>query len=105
MAHTIHGEPYAAGSDTSHEAAIRAQKWAGPQGVKVYRWIVDRGQYGGTQKEAQRLIPIGQSSACGRFKALEDAGAIEKTSAHREGCIVYRAVPRAPRQYHQVGLF
>lgn len=94
MPHTRHGEPFAAGSSTSYEAALKARAFVSEQGIKVLHWLQQRGEWGGTMKEAEHSLEIGRPSCCARFKALEDAGAIEKTSTKRAGCAVYRVVLR-----------
>ena len=90
MPYTRHGEPFAAQSDTSYEAALKARKFVAAQGLRVWRWL----RYtclvcGGTQKEAAEALCMGRPSLCARFKALEDAGAILKTTYRRSGCAVY----------------
>ena len=84
------GVPFAPGSDTSYEAALRAAPFVAEQGVKVYRWLRTRGASGGTQKEAAFALSLERPSLCARFKALEQHTAIEKTPGRRGGCAVYR---------------
>ena len=82
--------PWAKGSPTSYEAALAAKKFISRQGLEVYRWLVWRGAYGGTQKEDVDQVPgLSRPSACARFKALEDAKEIRKTSMRRAGCSAY----------------
>ena len=83
--------PWAKGSPTSYEAALAANKFIAKQGVDVYRWIVWRMAYGGTQKEAVIGVPgLSRQSACARFRALEQAGAIRcNKTRRRDGCAVY----------------
>lgn len=99
MAHTSQHVPFAAGSETSHEAAIRAQKFVNRQGLVVYRWLRKRGGFGGTQREAAEYLGITRQSLCARFKALQDAGAIVCVkSMKRSGCCAYRVVGPVPSQ-------
>lgn len=86
--------PYQRGSDTSRDAAIRAQAFVGEQGATVYAWIASQGAHGGTQKEAERALGIGRPSLCARFRALELTSAILKTGERRGSCVVYRAMAR-----------
>lgn len=88
MPHTKHGEPYAGGSETSYEAALRARQFVSEQGLRVFQWLKRRGT--GTQREAERELHIARPSLCARFKALEDVGAIRKTSVKRDGCTAYQ---------------
>lgn len=83
--------PFQSGSDTSHDAALRAQSFVGRQGVKVLLWFEGRGERGGTQKEAAEGLGIGRPSVCARVNALEQQGRLIKTSARRAGCSVYVA--------------
>jgi hypothetical protein len=101
MAHTRDGIAYAGGSETSYEAAIRARKFVSDQGIEVLHWL--QGRSDGTQKEAERQLHISRASLCARFKALEDAGAIRKTSTKREGCFAYVATGHQPPT--QLGMF
>jgi hypothetical protein len=82
--------PYQHGSDTSRDAALRAQAFIGQQGQDVLTWIASHGEAGATQKEASAALGIGRPSLCARFNALEQTGAIVKTTARRGGCYVYR---------------
>lgn len=84
--------PYARGSETSRDAAIRAQSFVGEQGATVYAWILEQGLHGATQKEAERALGIGRPSLCARFRALEQTSAILKTGERRGGCVVYKAM-------------
>ena len=93
MPRTAHGTPYAAHSDTSYMAALQAQAFVSKQGLAVWTWLCRR-PHGGTQREAARALEIGRPSLCARFRALEEAGAITKTEARRDGCVVYRATDR-----------
>ena len=82
--------PWAKGSPTSYEAALAARKFVSRQGLEVYRWLVWRGAYGGSQKEACAQVPgLSRPSACARFRGLEQAGAIRRTSMRREACACY----------------
>lgn len=91
MPYTQTGLPYAPGSDTSHDAAVTAQRFVGQQGEDVHDWIAARGILGATMAEAEQLMPIRRSSACARFNALEKAGRLVKTDERRAGCFVYVA--------------
>ena len=82
--------PWATGSPTSYEAALAAKKFVSRQGLDVYRWLKWRGAYGGTQREACEQVPgLSRPSACARFRGLEQAGAIRRTSMRREACACY----------------
>lgn len=97
MAYTRAGQPFAAPSDTSYEAAIQARAFVAEQGMAVYRWLKQQAK-GGTQKEAAAALNIGRPSVCARFKGLEDAMAIRKTSARRGKCTVYEVCGAVPSQ-------
>ena len=96
MPYTPHGEPAAPGSETSYEAALRASTFVAAQGLRVYRWLQSR--VDATQKEASTALGIDRASLCARFKALEDAGAIAKTSLRRAGCTAYQVIGPEPVQ-------
>ena len=82
--------PYASGSDTSRDAAIRATKFVGEQGMEVLAWFRQRGAYGGTQKEACAALGIERPSMCARCNALEESKALIKSKTERRGgCAVY----------------
>lgn len=81
--------PFASGSDTSRDSAVKAQKFVGRQGIEVLAWVVQRGAFGGTQKEAARELEIERASVCARVNALEKVGKLRKTTERREGCVVY----------------
>ena len=89
MPYTRAGIAFAAGSDTSYEAGIRAHQFVQAQGIAVYRWVKSRGAYGSTQKEAEAALHMGRPSLCARFKALEEVQAIRKTEQRRAGCTAY----------------
>lgn len=93
MPRTAHGTPYAAGSDTSYAAALQARAFVSTQGLAVWRWLRTQAK-GGTRKDAEAALGIKPQSLCARLKALEEAGAITKTEARRDGCVVYRATDR-----------
>lgn len=84
--------PFQSGSDTSHDAAVKAQKFVGKQGIDVLAWFLERGEFGGTQKECHDRTGIERSSICARVNALEKVGNLVKTNERRDGCAVYRAV-------------
>lgn len=92
MPYTQAGLPYAPQSDTSRDAATRAQKFVGKQGIEVLAWFQGRGGHGGTQKEASQALDIDRASICARVNALEKVGNLVKTSQRRDGCAVYRSV-------------
>lgn len=100
MPYTPDGTPWAKNSPTSYEAALAADKFISRQGLAVYRWLVSRGRFGGTHKEAVLGVPgLSRQSACGRFKALEDAKAIWcNKSRRRMRCAVYEVVGPHPQQ-------
>lgn len=95
----IETRPYAAQSDTSRDAALRAKAFVYRQGLEVYRYLASCGSRGATQKEVSAALGIGRPSCCARFKALEDAGAIRKVEySRRDGCTVYVKGGRVPEQ-------
>ena len=80
--------PWASGSETSHDAAVRARDFVGPQGAAVLAVIADSG--GLTQKEIAARGGWGRPSVCALVRALELAGDIEKVPGlRRDGCAVY----------------
>jgi hypothetical protein len=103
MGHTRDGQPYAGGSETSYEAALRAKAFVSEQGLRVFQWLKGKGSRGGTQREAERELHISRPSLCARFKALTDAGAIRATVAKREHCAVYVTTGGTVPQ--QLGMF
>lgn len=90
--YTQDGLPWQAGSDTSHDAAVKASAFSGRQAANVYAFIRTSGSAGVTQREASDYLDIGRPSICARFRELEQAGRIVKTTARREGCACYVAV-------------
>lgn len=74
--------PWTSGSDTSHEAAVQAKDFVGPQGEAVLAWF--RSRRDGTQKEAAAALGMGRASICARVRALEMAGALVKTTTKLE---------------------
>lgn len=83
--------PYAAGSDTSHEAAVKARDFVGPQGDAVWAYVRGWGLYGATQKEISAGTGIGRASVAARCHALWRQARLEKLDTKREGCAVYIA--------------
>lgn len=83
--------PYAAGSDTSRDAALQARHFVGRQGLQVLVWFEQRGAEGGTQRECAEALSLGRPSVCARVRALEQHGALVKTTARRAACSVYVA--------------
>ena len=59
--------PFQSQSDTSREAAKRAEAFVGPQGADVLRWFLERGARGGTQREASEALGISRASMCAGF--------------------------------------
>jgi len=84
--------PFQSGSDTSRDAATKAQRFVCRQGIEVLAWFQQRGAFGGTQKECHAATGLERSSICARVNALEKVGNLVKTSERREGCAVYRSV-------------
>lgn len=84
--------PFAAGSETSRDAALEAAQFVGRQGLAVLAWFQGCGVQGGTQKEASAALNIGRPSICARVRALEQQGQLWKTTDRRRGCAVYRAM-------------
>lgn len=103
MSHTRDGLAYAGGSETSYEAALRARAFVAEQGLKVYRWLKAKGLHGGTQREAEAELHISRPSLCARFKGLEEAGAIKKSSQRRDKCQAY--VVTGDQVPEQLGMF
>lgn len=81
--------PFQSGSETSRDAALKALRFVGDQGVTVLDYIRECGRFGVTQKEAAEELHIGRPSICARFNALEKSGEIVKTTERRSGCAVY----------------
>lgn len=81
--------PFQSGSDTSRDAAVKAQKFVGRQGIEVLAWFVERGARGGTQREASQQLMIARASMAARVHALEKVGNLVKTAERRDGCAVY----------------
>ena len=81
--------PFQPASETSREAAERAQAFVGDQGARVLAWIQVRGSFGATQRECSEALGIGRPSICARVRALEQVGQIVKTDRKRDGCFVY----------------
>jgi hypothetical protein len=81
--------PFQSSSDTSRDAAIRMVPCAGRQSATVLGWFSLRGALGGTQKECSEQCGYGRPSVCARVRELELAGLLVKTSARRQGCVVY----------------
>ena len=95
MPYTQAGLPYAPQSDTSHDAAIAAQKFVGKQGAEVRAWFVARGAHGGTQKEASAALGIARASMAARVNALVQTGSLIKSVSERRGsCAVYLTTER-----------
>lgn len=87
---SIFEQPYQAGSDTSHDAAVAARKFIGRQGLTVLAWFASRGAYGGTQREAAEALNLGRPSICARTHALEQTGQLVKLpGTTRQRCAVY----------------
>lgn len=82
--------PWQAGSDTSHDAAVAADGFANHQRARYFQWLRDRGEWGGTDKEAHAALGIERSSLCCRRMELRRQGRVEKTEMRREGCAVFR---------------
>jgi hypothetical protein len=83
--------PFQSQSDTSRDAAIRAQSFAGKQAATVLGWFAIRGAQGGTQRECSEQCGYARASVAARVNALERAGLLVKTSERREHCAVYRS--------------
>lgn len=81
--------PYAANSDTSRDAALKARDFVGAQGRKVLGWFEGRGTFGGTQREASAALHIERASIAARVNALEKQGQLRKTAERRDACAVY----------------
>lgn len=86
--------PYARGSATSKAAADRAKSFIGEQGERVYRWFLEQGTTGATQKHASAALGISRASMCARVNALERDGRLVKTARRIDGCAVYRVSSR-----------
>lgn len=82
--------PYARDSETSKAAAERAKSFVGEQGERVYRWFVQQGVEGGTQKQVSAALGIGRPSIAARVNALEREGRLIKTARRVDGCATYR---------------
>lgn len=104
MPYTRSGAPFAVGSETSFEAALKAKAFVSKQGLDVFGWLKGRGMHGGTQSEAEVALKIRRQSLCARFRGLEKAGAIRKTSRKRDGCQVYEVCASQPPEQLEIGL-
>jgi hypothetical protein len=91
LASDRHELPYASESDTSRDAAVKAQRFVAKQGIEVLGWFMQCGERGGTQKECHMETGIERSSICARVNALEKVGNLVKTEERRGGCAVYLA--------------
>lgn len=87
------GLPFQSGSDTSHDAAIRAELFAQPQCRKYLDWLIACGPTGGTDKEAHRGTGIARASICCRRMELKAQGLIADAGLRREGCTAWRVLP------------
>lgn len=95
MPYTNLGLPWAPQSDTSHQAAKRAELFFTDQQRKVLVDVKAQGFYGSTQKECHARTGIARAALAPRFKELTDGGHFLKSAVERrEGCAVYRAVER-----------
>lgn len=83
--------PYQRSSQTSRDAAKRAQSFVGQQGERVALWYAELGRTGATQKQASEALRISRASICARVNALERAGRLVKTARRIDGCAVYRS--------------
>jgi hypothetical protein len=80
--------PYASGSETSRDAAIRALAFAETQEARYFRWLSQRDQ-GGTDAEAEREIPMKRQSVCARRNELVNRGLVINTGLRRGHCAVW----------------
>jgi hypothetical protein len=85
------GLPWAPHSDTSHDAAIAAEAFAGRQQVQYLTWLRSRGQRGGTDAEAEAEIPMRRSAVCARRNEAMRCGLVVKTDQRRGACAVWCA--------------
>lgn len=88
--------PYARGSRTSRDAAVRSERKAETDRKRVLDLLraVPRGM---TDKELQAALNLSGDSERPRRWELEGEGLIYKTQERRGGCFVYRAVPGSAR--------
>ena len=83
--------PFAAGSETSRDAAVAIRETASTQRERYFRWLAGR-VHGSTDAEAEASIPMRRSSICARRNELMKAGRILKTDWRRGGGTVFRAL-------------
>lgn len=83
--------PYASGSDTSHDAAVVAGAFSELQRDRYLRWLQSRGEFGGTDGEAEKQLAMRRSSVCARRNELMKDGRIVKAARRRNGCQVWRS--------------
>lgn len=83
--------PFHSQSDTSRDAAVKAEKFVGKQGREVLDWFRSRGIVGATQREASEALGIARASMAARVHALEQQGKLRKTTARALGCFIYVA--------------
>jgi DNA-binding MarR family transcriptional regulator len=84
-----HQLPFQSGSETSRDAAVKAQRFVGKQGADVLHFLEWAGDCGATQREIAEALHIGRPSVCARVRALEQCGDVVKTPARRQNCAVY----------------
>jgi len=88
-----HELPFASDSDTSRDAARTAERFIGPQGRAVLRYVLEcEPEYGATQKEIAWGLQMARASVAARVHALEQQGRLVKSGPRRSGCNVYRCV-------------
>lgn len=84
--------PYAPQSETSRESAIAAGAFATNQREQYFRWLQSKGDFGGTDGEAERQLKLRRSSVCARRNELRTAARVVKTDRRRDGCEVWRTL-------------
>lgn len=100
--------PFAAGSDTSHEAAHRIAPVSGMARRLVLIRYADCGPHGATRDEVSNMIPMRLATVCARTHELVRVGALEPTTELRptsSGCLaeVLRITPAGAAMLAQSG--
>ncbi len=75
--------PFASGSDTSHDAAVAARRFAGSQRERLLQFYVQRGRVGATDSEACAAVGLSRSSCCARRAGLMHDGLVVRLDGAR----------------------
>lgn len=75
--------PFAAGSPTSHAAALAIEPHMGADAERVLRCIRSGGEHGRTCQEVERLLDMPHETASARVNGLVKAGRVVRTERTR----------------------